>query len=355
MSACGQEPIGTGDGGPLPAKIAEPLTQVRLVDANSGWALTKHAILHTLNGGQQWSDVTPPSAMASGGDKAESTFQTAQRAWVVVPASISGSSGGLHIVVWHTTDAGKNWTSVTINDSDAVGLADRPNFVDDKHGWLLVNLSAGAGSQGVHLYHTNDAGQTWKIIAQAPGSLSLSGQKAGPTFENTQQGWISHSVGALTDSVLVERSNDGGVTWADNNLPPLAGVTDAFYETTPPVFIGWTGLMPVHVSSSAGQWLAMYSSGNDGGRWYASYTKDFDTHDIYIADETHYWALDKGALYANTTGASNWSKIATLASTADKMSFINANQGWITDTANAVLYHTTDGGHTWTTIHYTIV
>src|SRR5438270_4469539 len=44
------------------SKPAVPLTWIRMLDTNNGWALTATSILKTVDGGVHWNDVTPGNA-----------------------------------------------------------------------------------------------------------------------------------------------------------------------------------------------------------------------------------------------------------------------------------------------------
>ncbi len=339
-------------GKPIPS---EPLRQIRFVDQKNGWALTNHAILRTSDGGANWLDVTkrgPGGSQMDGGEHAVAVFQNATRAWLFNTVRTDVNYAGLDIIVWRTLDAGKNWARFTFNDPDAIFIGDRPHFMDALHGWLLLNRGNAAGSEGVHLYRTIDGGQTWTRIASAPGTLPLPGIKAGPTFESASYGWMADAIGAELDDPLLYQTMDAGYTWSANKLPTLPGVKNALYQTTPPVYLG-TLVVPVHLFLMQGKGLAIYLSTNNGSSWHINWTTKFDTDNVYVVNLTHYWALDQGTLYATTDSGANWSVVAHLPTTASTMSFTSSQVGWIIDSSSTVLYHTIDGGHTWTTLHYT--
>lgn len=294
--------------------------------------------------------------MMDGGAQAMAVFQTANRAWVFVPVAKNSSGGaGVTVNVWRTENGGITWASSSFEDDESLWFADRPHFAGAQYGWIMLSTGAGAGSFGVHLYQTKNGGVAWTQIAAAPGKIPLSGEKAGPSFLDEKNGWLAVHVGALTDSPLLYNSIDGGVNWSKHTLPTLSGISNADYRTTPPVIFGQVLLVPVHVSSEAGKHLVMYTSDNGGGKWYAGPPADFDTDNVYIVDQNHALALDKGNVYATKDGITHWSKVGSLPDTADAMSFINAQEGWSLDKNTATLYHTTDGGTSWEKINYNFV
>src|ERR1019366_3476732 len=100
-----------------------PLTAIRMLDSNNGWALTASSILKTSNGGATWQGVTPAHADINA--EAQGDFLSGQLAWVAIPTA---PTIGQSVLVWRTTDGGQSWQSTTINDLNSAGI-DVPHFL----------------------------------------------------------------------------------------------------------------------------------------------------------------------------------------------------------------------------------
>ncbi len=335
---------------------AEAFRAIRFVDHTYGWALTMDKVLRTADGGKTWVDMTKGGLSASelaGGKTAQAVFQTANRAWVFI--TTPKTPAGITVHIWRTDDGGGNWYSASFDDNEAIGFADRPTFINIQDGWVLLGTGAGAGSYGVHLYQTKDGGASWKQISAAPGTLPLSGEKAGPSFTDATTGWMADHVAALDNAPLLYDSIDGGISWAKEPLPLISSYAEAHYRTTPPVTFDQVLIEPVHVSNGTQKHLVMYVSGNGGAHWYPGQPAAFDTDNVYVIDDQGHWvAIDSGTVYRQD-GKGNWVKAGTVPATAGPMSFINAQEGWSLDTQSAALYHTTNGGTSWETINYNFV
>ena len=92
-------------------------------------------------------------------------------------------------------------------------------FVNAQDGWVLADFGGGAaGSEGVNLFRTTDGGQTWSLVASAPGTLPLQGIKSGMGWISATTGWITGSI-ANPNVFYLYRTQDGGVSWQQQSLP----------------------------------------------------------------------------------------------------------------------------------------
>jgi photosystem II stability/assembly factor-like uncharacterized protein len=373
LVACGNLPTGTGSIPPAPGgngtpstsasatttttsqsgsstTTNEPLIAIRMIDDQQGWALSKTHILKTADGGQHWTNVTPPSFSAGG--LAVGQFKNALYAWVVVTNQQTGI-----VTVLRTTDAGQNWGSATINDAViAAEGTDQPHFLTNTEGWLEVIGSPGAGQQPADIFHSTDGGQSWQKIASTtnPASgLSNSGFKSGISFEDTLHARLATSsiTGNPTDPGLYLTS-DGGHTWTKDSIGamPETGVTQI--GTEPPVFFGTTGILPVKYSVSGQQKLLLYT--NNGNGWtktQQSVAADIDN--VYVVSTQSTWATDtQGKFYNTSDGGQTWQHTAGDYGKINALSFVSANDGWaVTDTS---LLHRNPATGVWETINYVI-
>jgi len=153
--------------------------------------------------------------------------------------------------------------------------------------------------------------------------------------------------------------------WQIQNLPALpASSTGGLATSTPPVFFGNTGIMPIERVSSSQAILVLYDSYNGGQSWSMttpltiaiSANEAASDLSVYVVDTQHAWATINNSVYATTNGGQSWSLISHVASIGD-MSFSSDTTGWaIGNPASKqnILEKTTDGGKTWQPINYTI-
>ncbi len=335
-----------------------PLTAIRMLDQVHGWGLTQTAILRTADGGRHWKNVAPTNTTLS--MVVTANFLDDQDAWVLSPQQRGNANAGI-INVLHTADGGSHWTIETIHDPQAF-VTDRPHFVDPEHGWLLLatNGGAGAGNEGIDIFRTNNGGQQWEKIAtsgqQAASGIPGEGVKSGLTFQDQTNGWLTGSTAAI-DHPWTYITHDGGRRWQEQALPLVPGLSNANYTTTPPVFSGSDGLLPVQVEAGTKSGLDLYITHDNGAHWNTTTPTAFRVSQVYALDMQHIWATDiNGTFYATSDGGNTWSTLASGKWSIGAMSFVDANDGWAIGGNNDIqlLLHTSDGGKSWQQIHYVL-
>ncbi|EFH82426.1 WD40/YVTN/BNR-like repeat-containing protein [Ktedonobacter racemifer] len=331
----------------LPSSVKGPLTAIRMLTTQQGWAMTANAILKTTDGGRHWTNVTPSNA--PGYQAARGTFIDNLYVWVV-----SAQETQNKITIQHTTDGGQTWSSITLDVQDPASV-DMLHFSGNE-GWFEAITSPGAGSQGAYIFRTTDAGQTWKLISQAGrNGLPLGGFKSGLSFKDasTVYATIRSTTGQPTDPGLYV-SRDGGFTWQEQQLTPPVDLTVQQIGTTPPIFFGSTGLLPVYVTTPDGHaHLVLYHSNDGGSSWFPTLPIETSADSTYIADTSHAWVSDwqSGKLFYTTDGGKSWQTALVRPGKLKEMSFADANNGWAV--TESQLLHTWDGGKTWGNITYT--
>ncbi len=334
------------------------LTAIRMLDRTRGWALTEHAVLKTTDGGQHWHDVSPAKNALTPASAAD--FMDASYAWIAVSA-FEAQHGIIKLL--YTTDGAAHWQSSTINDPQATGT-DRPHFINRYEGWLEVGTGAAMSHESVDIFHTIDGGRTWHklsstdIINARPqhGALSFEGDKTGISFKSAHTGWATAATPA-TDAPWLYVTHDGGKTWSPQALPLLKGVSNANYVTTPPVFFGNDGLLPVQIGTATIRGIDLYVTHNGGLSWQPTTLTRFSSNDTYVLDMHHIWATDEKNFYASSDGGYSWSRLAASSQSIVALSFVDATTGWAigsTDSKPPVLLHTADGGRSWHQINYSI-
>ncbi|GHO46553.1 hypothetical protein KSX_47160 [Ktedonospora formicarum] len=320
-----------------------------MVTSTQGWALTKDKVLKTTDGGQHWMSMTSQNAPSYA--QAKGTFIDMNNAWIV-----SAQQTENKVTIQHTTDGGQTWQATSLNVSDPAGV-DMLHLISTD-GWLEVTASPGAGSQGAYIFRTNDGGQTWKQISQSgsDGGIGNGGFKSGISFMNAKTGFATtrSTTGQPSDPGLY-RTSDSGANWEKRSLTPPTGLTVEQMGTTPPVFFGNTGILPVYIVDSKGQQrFVLYRSTDSGANWTSMKVGDFEGDSVYVLDPTHAWVSDNnsGKLYYTSDGGTTWTASQSQTGKVNEMSFIDASNGWAT--TDGKLLHTSDGGQTWTSVNYTI-
>src|SRR5579859_4303269 len=203
--------------------------------------------------------------------------------------------------VLRTSDRGQHWQSSTISVS-AVQLLDPPHFLTTQEGFLELGIGgSAAGSEGAGIFHTTDGGQNWTQITdtQHADGLPLGGHKNGISFKDVQNGWATGEDASNTPWLYA--THDGGHTWKQQlleNLPGSIGTaaTSVHYTTTPPVFFGNNGFLPLQVQGSLSgsaasnvNGIMMLKSTDGGTSWSTDWKANpntlttFASSDLYIA------------------------------------------------------------------------
>lgn len=137
------------------------LTELSFVDHLVGWvaALPEGRIYRTEDGGKTWF-VLPEPGQARFWKSVH--FISKSEGWAAgtdIPNWEPSKKATRKNIVLHTTDGGQNWKKVKVAEDEP--LVSRIHFVDNSHGWLLTRD---------HVYHTDDSGETWRIVLSLPAA-----------------------------------------------------------------------------------------------------------------------------------------------------------------------------------------
>ena len=333
-----------------PVVTSPALTAISMQDDKNGWGISETAVLRTNDGGQTWYDIGPKEAQQLG-YAATSSFLDRLHAWVLVADPTDMLKGTLY----RTADAGITWDSIVV----PFGGGDM-EFLDEKQGWMMASLGAGAGSMGVAVYRTMDAGSTWTLAytndpnqPNAGSSLPLGGMKDGLAATSMQTAWIGGVI-YTPGTIYLYRSNDAGATWQQATIQPPKGYEQAELNALAPRFVGaGTAFLPVTVASQNGVMLAIYVSRDGGNTWIVTpaMIPQGGQPDFVSAQDGFVW--NGTNFFVSHDGAQTWTVVTPDVKFTDSfagMDFLNATTGWvITNDASGGhgLYKTTDGGVTW--------
>ena len=226
-------------------------------------------------------------------------------AWVV--GATNTPTGQALFTVQRTSDDGIHWQSSQFSDGNegTSGIGDPPHFINMQEGWLDVqrSYSMGAGTTTNDVFHTTDGGSHWSKLAtdeQIHQNASVYGRDTGISAKDRLNIWDtidpvpSAATGTIPTNPVAFVTHDGAKTWQQQTLPSIPGLTNTLYRTTPPVFFGNYGLMPVEFSpttdesSKAASGLSIYMTQDGGIHWSSSAQTSAPDH-VYILDRQHTW------------------------------------------------------------------
>jgi Thaumatin family. len=293
------------------------ISQLKMFDANNGWATTGSAVLKTTDGGQQWTDVTPadwettasqsdPSGQNNKGVSA-AFFLNANDAWIVssnassVEDQIAGTAlastqtpniqAQVQVYVRATTDGGKTWMDAHQIQVTNLSLVSPPYFINQHEGWLTLTTTSSDGKRrDALIYHSTDGGITWQQASTITGSSNSNspfgltmvpnctassnsnsqcttsttsgGQACTTTGTTDTLGWLAH---ANKQSLLLQQSLDSGLTWSNLGWSTPTGApgqtNDSLIMASSPIMLDYgTAVLPIQMQSNP--------NGNDPSNFY---------------------------------------------------------------------------------------
>ncbi|MFH1184176.1 MAG: hypothetical protein V1755_03945 [Chloroflexota bacterium] len=336
---------------PLDAPVIESpgLLAIRMFDENNGWGISETAVLRTADGGATWHDVSPIES--DFGYSVTTEFIDHLHGWVLLPNPEDWLSG----ILYRTSDGGAHW-----NESPAPFGGGALQFIDNRRGWMMASLGAGAGSMAIAVHQTEDAGASWtRTYVNDPNqqgagsSLPLGGLKDGITPLTLQQAWIGGVVYEPGRMYLYQTA-DGGRTWAQTPVKAPDGYELAEVQTPGPIFAGpQIAFLPVHLSSQYGVMLAVYVSQDGGASWLLTpqFIPQGGSVD-FISPEIGF-AWNGGSFYTTQDAAQSWASISPDVDFTDSftgMDFVTAQVGFVLSDQGdrgRHLYVTRDAAATW--------
>ena len=326
------------------------IVSIRMFDGNNGWGLTERQVVRTTDAGTTWVDISPeiPDLGASIGTP---YFFNKEIAWMLVPDQDEYFAHG---TLYSTVDGGLNWTTVTTPFGGG-----SLTFLDEKNGWMMADLGAGAGSQAVAIYQTSDGGRSWKLKSTndptrqgADTTLPLGGLKYELVPLDMNTAFIGGVVYA-PGTVYLFRSDDGVLTW--KKLTPVLpnGMEEAGVTFKSLQFFGKTnGFLALNLSSSD-QKLILYKT-QDGGDHWTPLPDEFSP-----GGKVEFLSASEGVIYNDSSfwftqdAGQTWSMVQPEKDFGESLTyvdFIDKDLGWVIaydDSNTHILFRTTDGGRSW--------
>jgi photosystem II stability/assembly factor-like uncharacterized protein len=269
-----------------------------------------------------------------------------------------------------TLDGGQTWLPIAspcISRDDLEQLT--ITFLDASTGWAACHLDGPPGQKVNALFSTQDGGDHWQKLAEAPADVTTGATPSAPSgwlpeltysnsisFSDPSHGWLAASSGQL---YITE---DGGRSWT---LETQSIQNPSFLR--PQRFDSSTGLALAGAFVGGRSGPALLRTTDGGRTWEQILPKYYPDHVYYLDAHVGYgvdWmdaALGANRVSRTADGGRTWSAVGVLPDALYnpfQVQFVDAEHGWVTgqdcpDPANQqdcnqiALYRTVDGGQTW--------
>jgi photosystem II stability/assembly factor-like uncharacterized protein len=349
------------------------VTSISMIDANDGWATGSLGaqvgdhVLTTTDGGNTWTDVTPPEPQppADQHKAAIGYFLDATTAWVTFFIN-GGNPVPAAPVVWHTTDGGTTWSSsqaLDVSGLSEIYIPSDMRFYGQQTGWILVHVGVGMNHDYVVIYRSEDGGGTWTRILDPVNDGGIqSCSKNAMKFTSRTHGWLTGDCNGVKSGVLLYQTNDAGSSWQAVTLPGPAGSPDLFNNQNlacgsyDPFFFGNDlGILNVrcaNFSEPAITYSYYIYTTQDGGASWSGASCPGDA--LYFFTASTGWALAP-KIQVTMDGGKTWKPISDVSWTG-QFDFISETLGWSIATAGneIALVKTDNGGARWSMLVPTV-
>lgn len=336
------------------------ITNIKMVTATDGWAVSGPFILRTRDGGQSWREVTPADPSLSSRTEAYGAFLDRENAWIVF-----GSRGQIptSTVIWRTSDGGNTWSPSGEILQGAIGdqMWAELYAVDSANVWVAFRgFYAGAGPHySAHFFRTTDGGKSWEHLEADVGV-----DYTGMAFADRDVGWLTWQTTGPYAAAPPEYAvtADGGLTWDVRTLPPPDAEPALFEDYEYSEVYRPNLLSAASVRVLVASWWHLESGQLDRFTGYLYATEnggqDWDAHrlpgdvlasdyELFFLDPTNAVVLGR-QMYQTNDGGETWVHIKTV-SWDGQFSFVSPTYGWAVARSgdDIALLRTFDGGRTW--------
>jgi photosystem II stability/assembly factor-like uncharacterized protein len=340
------------------------ISTIKMFTGTAGWAIggdedPGDLVLVTQDGGETWTDASPPEQLTGEMKKATGFFLDADTAWVTY-SYVDTFTIPENPVVWYTSDGGETWEAKGTLDTQ--GLVEfyslqHFTFVDENNGWLMTIVGAGMNKAYFLLFHTEDGGANWALIQDpTTGSGMDSCPKTGMAFGDASTGWVTRDCAGLIDGAHVFSTGNGGELWNYIELPPPESAPDGLMmpnmcRTHSPTFTSPTsGLVAVscvqfNADDTKTETHYIYTSTDSGLSWEGG--TPYPGGEILVMGGGFAFAFGKDISRSSDYGET-WEYVSSI-DWEGQFSFIDQQTGWAVarSEGNVALVKTTDGGVTW--------
>lgn len=222
--------------------------------------------------------------------------------------------------------------------------------VDQNTAWAIAKDNAGA-TPCRDFTRTTDGGATWTpgIVNAAPTNYDFSNI----TAIDANTAWVVMYNTAGSGGGIF-KTTDGGANWTQQ----AAGLVFNGANSFPNMIHFWNANNGIAIGDASGGYYEIYTTNNGGTTWTrtpsvnipAPQTNEYGITDKFsVYGNTIWFPTVFGRVFKSTNAGLNWTASAVVAPNARDIDFVNANNGFFTDT-NGALYKTTNGGSTWSLV-----
>jgi len=363
----------------------------KMISSTEGWAVTESGggpphVWRTTDGGFTWNDTALPVLPGPPVYEHRDYFLDGDHAWITEILGGAAGSTSYSIVTFRTVDGGKTWQHGTSLVRPTSPTDTTQFFLDANSGWLVTNTSRGLVGEWPDVYATADGGLHWTLVASKAGDgigpTDLSPGYAQPMFVSPSTGWLTIGLfrastnGSFLAHGLVLVTHDGGRSWEVQKLPVVPADASSFDA---PVFLDQLhGFIVLRQPATGPAARPVLIRTSDGGRTWSARALDWEfLWSIEFVDARHGWAVagpsadftkqpnDAPAtillpLYHTDDGGATWTAVQgnlDLMSGRNRVTevhFVDQTTGFATvwgDDGPKEFRRTTDGGRTWSLVN----
>jgi photosystem II stability/assembly factor-like uncharacterized protein len=302
----------------------------KMISPTTGWALVGQSELwRTTDAGASWTAASPPHLPDRVIDADLNSFLDGERAIITELGGGRAGSPDFYWVSFRTVDGGRTWQQGNSLQDPSHQRQAQQYFVDANNGWLVMSDISSQAAWPI-LYSTHDGGLNWSPVASTVTAAATTGTAtpcyANVAFASAVTGWL---LIALCDQVapgnfqvtrdLLLVTHDGGTTWQLQALPIILPAGSRF--ETPLFFDQLHGIVVVH-----GPKPTLLATSDGGSTWSPRSLPGETQSMVDFVDPSHGWAI------------------------AGPSSMFTKNRDDSQRTVSLPLYHTDDGGVTWTPV-----
>ena len=344
------------------------LRQVRMIDALHGWALNdplrgagdvSPVLLVTADGGHSWTDVTPPPVTRRGmaaTDLVTLTAPSSADAWLVAAGMVTSIDAATNpgVGIFHTKDGGRTWTHATVGHGTG-----EVSVVTAQVAYYMEHDREVPGSDAVTLWHTTDAGATWRLVSRsgAGSGVPLACDKSDAGWRDPANGWIGGD--CAFGGIVFDVTHDGGAHWTVQRfvVPPGVAATGIGFSIDQPVFFGTKDGYADATQLTARSMTSYLCVTHDGGTTWTCSVAPRGLGAIEVVDTGYDVAFfTDGSIASSRDDGQDWTTLGRPGPFALSATFVpqflDRTTGFVLVFPSAqepgILYRTTDGGRTLT-------
>lgn len=259
-------------------------------------------------------------------------------AWVV------GFADNGYATIYHTTDGGSTWERKGSSD-----LAS-PDYVPDTN---LVKVHARVDDvwavSGDAILYTSDVGATW--TDHFPAGLENVNVLQGVYVVDSKTVWVTGGTELEgKQESLILKTTDAGLTWSRQSY------VFSPQDKPPGYFLGISAT-DADTAWAVGNNYTILKTTNGGATWtkepnWPHYGMEDDLNEVYAVSTSTVWVAADYGIYWTHDGGKSWVQGGLGTSKVNMgISAVSADEAWASHWGlYGAIYHTTDGGTTWTTI-----